>query len=172
MSEAKKELWKSPKDVDVLELEIKEAFERGPFEGKLDLIVHHKDPKTGKVVRKNPYRQFVGKGRPSIYEQPVDSGIYYYDSDPKSKGSRRVNQWKDLPESHQKALIWKKKQERYDAYQVDLLASQAKAKAKVEEDAIKSRLRKEIMADMNKRPLSVSKPAQAVKAPKLSAEFE
>ncbi len=44
---------------------------------EFDLKVHIIDPKTKRVVRKNPYRAiFVDKQ--VFYERPVGSGIFYY----------------------------------------------------------------------------------------------
>lgn len=151
--------WQSPEDVFVDEVKVREKFERGPFDGELDLIVHHRNPKTGRVIRTNPYQKLVGKGAVSVYEQPVGSGKFFYES------RKRVDQWRHLPEDFRKQLMWKEQVALWDAYQADVKKRAEADKVKAEEEALKSKIRKDLMQEMTKRPLKsqsvTSKPVQS-----------
>lgn len=41
------------------------------------LVVHERDPKTGKVIKSNPFKVYMDRGA-AFYEWPVGSGNLYY----------------------------------------------------------------------------------------------
>lgn len=41
-----------------------------------DLTTHHRDPKTGQVVHKTPYKLVIDRGT-AKYERPPGSGLWY-----------------------------------------------------------------------------------------------
>lgn len=63
---------------------------------KVSLVVHHKSPKSGKIIHTTPYR-LVCVGNQRYYEMPTGSGSFFYENAKPVPEANLPEQCKRLP---------------------------------------------------------------------------